>query len=321
MSDYVVVGVDIAKDKFDAVMLKDNKSEHGCFENTEGGFKLFVAWMKKRAELVWVCMESTGHYSEPLADYLYEKGIRVSMVNPLQIKSFAKLVLARNKNDKLDACLIAHYCKQMKPRLFVSRSQEQKNIREIVQLIDTLKDQVITLNNQRRSTATALAKESFEHVLQSLKTHIKQLEKKLDALVKSHAEFSAMVELMISVKGIGRTSAYRFLAYLPPIHLFQNAKQLAAFIGVTPMQYESGKIKGKTRMSHFGHKRLKKALYMPALVAKNKNNHLQPFVQRLKKNGLAPKAIVGALMRKLTHIIFGILKSNKTFNQQLACAL
>ena len=112
-------------------------------------------------------------------------------------------------------------------------------------------------------------------------------------------------------------SAIQFLVNIPDIDDFEKAKQLAAFIGVSPQQNESGKFKGQTKMSKYGHDSLRKLLYMPALSAKNTNEHLKPFVSRLKNKGMTPKAIVGAVMRKLVYIIFGILKSNKPFNPAL----
>ena len=98
------------------------------------------------------------------------------------------------------------------------------------------------------------------------------------------------------------------LAYLPDISHFKNAKQLAAFIGVSPRQRESGQFVGKTCLSKFGNSKLRAVLFMPALTLKKSTSFLKPFIQRLEKNGLKPKAIVGALMRKLVHIVFGVLE-------------
>lgn len=319
MDQYDFVGVDIAKDKFDVVILGDKK-QHKIFANSITGFKSFVIWLKKQTALPWVCMEATGHYSEPLAEYLHQEMIRISMVNPLQIKHYSKALLTRNKNDKLDATIIAQYAQQMKPRAFVPRKEEQKSIREITQLLETLKKQLQALKNQEESTRTAAAQKALKKAILSLEKQIKALEEDLRKMINEDKNLSEAAKLLKSIKGIGEKSAYSILAYLPDLDYFDHAKQLAAYIGLSPRQYESGKMKGKTSLTCFGHARLRKILYMPALSAKRHNKALRPFVLRLEKNGLKPKAIVGAIMRKLAHLIFGILKHRKPFEAALACA-
>ncbi|HHF7368595.1 TPA: transposase, partial [Legionella bozemanae] len=101
MSAYEFVGVDIAKDKFDSALEINKHYKHAVFSNNKQGYKAFLKWLEHYTISPWVCMEATGHYSEGLADFLMEKGIRVSVVNPFQIKSFAKATLTRNKNDTL----------------------------------------------------------------------------------------------------------------------------------------------------------------------------------------------------------------------------
>ncbi|MCW5930009.1 MAG: IS110 family transposase [Chitinophagaceae bacterium] len=320
MNEYDFIGIDIAKEKFDIMILRDKSPLHKVFENKRSGFKACVRWLKSHTKKSWACMESTGHYGEPLAEYLSGEGIQVSVVNPLQIKNFAKAMLTRNKNDKLDAKIIGQYCQQVKPRVFSVRSEEQKEIREMVQLIESLKEQLVRLKYQSEAIQTGVGKKAIKKVIRELEKQIKLYEKELNALVKNNAKFNEQAELLMSIKGIGNWSAYCILAYLPDLTLFNNAKQFAAYVGVTPRQYESGKMKKKTCLTQFGHKRLKKILYMPALSAKSKNEHLKPFVERLEKSGLSPKAIVCAVMRKLAHLIFGILTKGQPFDPALACA-
>ena len=117
MSDSVCVGVDIAKDKFDVYFESESsKPFKRCFNNNATGHRASLRWIHKYIAQPWVCMEATGHYSEGLADYLFNANVKVSVVNPLQIKCFTKACLARNKNDVIDAKYIALYAKTMKPR-------------------------------------------------------------------------------------------------------------------------------------------------------------------------------------------------------------
>ena len=122
-----------------------------------------------------------------------------------------------------------------------------------------------------------------------------------------------------SIPGIGRTTVAKALAYAGDVRRFDSAKALAAFIGVTPRQRLSGtSVRGRTMLSRTGHKALRNALYMPGLVARRHNAALKAFGDRLALTGLAPKAVIGAVMRKLAHLIYGVIKSGRPFNMQLA---
>jgi len=317
MTQFQFIGVDIAKAKFDVALLTDKHPQQAVFDNNLAGFKLFLKWLKKHSQQPWVCMEATGHYSELLAEFLAQAAIKVSVVNPLQIKYFAKATLTRNKNDILDARVIAQYCANMQPRVFKPRSKQQKNIRELIQLLDTVKNQKVLFENQKESIQSPTARKEILLIIQQLSRRIQRILVKIENLVQNDKQMKHKVTLLTSIKGIGPLTAYRILAYLPDLNQFNNAKQLAAFVGVSPKQKQSGQFVGKTCLSKFGHARLRNAFYMPALVAKNHNQALRPFTQRLENNGLAPKAIVGAMMRKLVHIVFGVLKSNSPFNPAL----
>ncbi|WP_028372927.1 IS110 family transposase, partial [Legionella lansingensis] len=113
--------------------------------------------------------------------------------------------------------------------------------------------------------------------------------------------------------------AYHVLARIPDIQCFQTAKQFAAYMGITPKQQQSGSLIGKTTISRLGDSRLRKALYMAALVAKRYNKSLLPFINKLQTKGKTPKIIICAVMRKLAHIIFGVLKNKQPFNENVAC--
>lgn len=317
MIEHDFVGVDIAKDKFDANLLYKDKPIKKTFNNTKNGIIQFHNWINKHTSNTWVCLESTGHYGEQLAEFLYKNMVRVSMVNPMPIKQFIKLRLTRNKNDAVDARMIREFAEIYKPRIFQPRPNEQKILRELIQLLDTLKKQKIKLNNQLDALQTSEAKKEFKNIIRMIDRKEKYLEKKINDTVNKYESLSESINSLTEIKGIGKLSAYRIMAYLPDVNNFNSAKQLAAYVGVSPRQCESGRYKGKTRMSKFGNAKLRNALYMPALVAKCFNEPLQPFVKRLEKNGLAPKAIIGAVMRKLIHIIYGMLKNKQPFNKLL----
>lgn len=319
MTQYQFVGVDVAKDKFDVALCLNNNYYQYCFNNDRKGHKAFLKWLKKYTQISWVCMEATGHYSELIADFLINHQIRVSIVNPLQIKSFARARLSRNKTDALDAKLIADYCKIMQPRVFVARSESQKTLKDLTNLLDTLKAQHIKLSNQLHSAQSQIAKKVIRKLLKELEKEIIRVEKQLADLVKSNPSLEEKMTLITSIKGVGKLTAYKVLSHVPDMNCFANAKQFAAYIGISPRQHQSGKYRGKTTISRLGDGRLRKAFYMAALVTKRHNEHLQSFVSRLQQKGKAPKTIICAVMRKLAHLIYGVLKSKQSFNVEFFC--
>lgn len=317
MTVYQCVGVDVAKDKFDVAYFTNNRSIDKSFSNNKKGRQEFIKWLEKHTQTPWICMEATGHYSELIADHLVSKHIRVSIVNPLQIKSFARVKLSRNKNDTVDARIIAEYCDKMQPRDFISRSDSQKELKDLTKLLDMLKAQLVQLKNQLESTQGRLAQKSLKKIIKELELKIKAVEKQLADLIKNDQALESKMGLITSIKGVGKMTAYKILAQVPNINVFSTAKQFAAYMGVSPKQHQSGKYTGKTTISRMGDSRLRKAIYMAALSAKRYNVALQPFVNRLKGNGKPPKSIVCAVMRKLAHLIFGILKHGRPFDPQL----
>lgn len=317
MEQYNFVGIDIAKDKFDVALKCNDRFISTVFSNNISGFTKLEAWLKKHTSNSWVCLEATGSYSESVAEFLVSKNIMVSVCNPLQIKNYAKSILARNKNDTLDAKIIACYAEERRPRRFIPASDDQKYVKGIVQLVDTLQEQKQQLLNQLESTLVNEIKNELKKIIKSIEKRMDTLESKLNARIKKNSTHNKMKKSITSIKGVGDKTAHALIAYLPDIDLFKNAKQLAAYAGLNPKQHKSGRFEGRTTLSKIGNARLRKALYMPAIVVKNKNPHFKDFCIRLEKNGLKPKAIIGAIMRKLIHIIFGILKHKRDFNPAL----
>jgi transposase len=316
MTQFQFVGV--AKDKFDVALERCNKFKLECFSNDKKGYKAFSKWLDKHTSQPWVCMEATGHYSELIADYLVSIGIKVSVVNPLQIKNFTRAKLSRNKTDQLDARLIACYCETMQPRTFLPRSNAHKELKELSNLLDMLKDQHTQLSNQLGSAQSEAARKAIRKLIKNLENEIKRVEGLIAEIIKRNKDFSQNLKLMTSIKGVGKLTAYKVLSHVPHINNFKNAKQFAAFIGISPRQYQSGNFQGKTTISRLGNSALRKSFYMAAMVAIRHNKRIEPFVTRLRGNGKAPKAIICAVMRKLAHFIFGIIKNQKPFDANFA---
>lgn len=313
MTNYQFVGVDVAKDKFDVALQLGSLTRQECFSNDSKGYQAFSKWLSKFTTQPWVCMEATGHYSELIADYLALHQVRTSIVNPLQIKCFGRAKLSRNKTDQIDAKLIAGYCEMMRPRIFVPRSQAHKEMKELSNLLDTLKMQHTQFSNKLGSTQTKPAMKATGKLIASLAKEIDRIEGLIAEIIKRNAGLHENLQLMTSIKGVGKLTAYKVLSHVPDINNFKNAKQFAAFIGISPRQHQSGNYQGKTTISRLGNSTLRKSFYMAAMVAMRHNELLAPFIARLKDNGKAPKSIICAVMRKLAHLVFGVLKSKRPF--------
>jgi transposase len=145
---------------------------------------------------------------------------------------------------------------------------------------------------------------------------IETIKNSIHELLNQHKELLENFQLLLTIPGIGEESAVAILAEVPDIETFRNARQLAAYAGVIPRNITSGSsVYGKPRLSKSGSQALRKALFFPAIVAKNHNPIIMNFCQKLKEKGKHNMAIVGAAMRKLLHIIFGTLKSKSAFNR------
>jgi transposase len=320
-----VVGIDVAKQKVDLFAVHGGKGKSKVFDNTAAGHRELQRWLAERGLVpanTHVCLEATGPYSESLATALVAGGWKVSVVNPARIKGFAQGELARNKTDRADAALLARFCAAMKPSLWEPPPPAFRQLRAWVDRLQTLKD----MRQQEMNRIEALEASEQPDVLAHVKTHvawldqqIATLERDIDDHIDRHPELKTDAALIASIPGIGKTTVAKVLAYAGDVRRFDSAKALAAFIGLSPRQRLSGtSVRGRTMMSRAGHKALRHALYMPGLVARRHNAALKTFGDRLSAAGLAPKAVIGAVMRKLAHFIYGVIKSGEPFDMKKA---
>ncbi len=313
-----ILGIDIAKATFDVMLVREaTSSQHAQFANSSQGFNKLRRWLKKRqVAQVHACLEATGRYGEMLADWLYQQGHDVSVVNPARIKAYGESQLRRNKTDKADAALIADFCRTQNPLLW---SPPDPSWRELNSLVRHLEDLTVMRQQERNRLTSGVGSPT---VLDNLKTHITFLDQQIEQVkqriqdhLDQHPKLKQQKDLLISIKGIGPLTAGKLLAEFRDIADFDNVRQLVAFAGLNPKQRQSGSsIRAQTSISKMGRASIRATLYMPALVAKRYNPVLQPFVQRLQVRGLSNMEIVIAVMRKLLHLAYGILKSGLPFD-------
>jgi len=259
-------------------------------------------------------MEATGNSGEDLAIYLHEAGHAVSMVNPARIKGFAQSELIRTKTDKLDAGLIARFCLAMKPETWIPPAPEIRSLRALVRRVDSLIDMRSQEKNRMGTAHESVIVLIKEHIAY-LDQEIEKIRKQIDDLIKRNPQLKQRKDLLDSIPGLGKATIPHLLAELDNLDKFTHVREMVAFIGLAPRETISGSsIKGKPRLCKIGHARLRKALYMPALVSIQCNPVMIAFYNRLKERGKNGKVIVCAIMRKLVHVIFGVLKSGKMYD-------
>jgi transposase len=318
------LGIDIAKATFDVALLTaDGKIKPKRFDNSQTGFSRLETWLKQQfvtdLATLHVCMEATARYSEALARYLHERGYRVSVVNPAATRAFSKCELSRTKTDKADAARIARFCRAHQPRLWEPPSEEMATLQALVKRLETLQ-QMHQMESNRLEGAVGPIKESLEAVLTTLEEQINTTERLIRQHFHQHPGLTEQAQLLESIPGIGATTAAVLLAELGDVRRFASAKQAVAFAGLCPRLCLSGSsVRGRERLCKQGRSRLRKALYFPAMVALRHNPALRAMKERLVARGKRPMVVLGAAMRKLLHLAFGVLKSKKPFDVALAC--
>jgi len=313
-----VLGIDIAKAKFDVTLLAGGRRRRKAFTNTAAGWGELQAWLARQGvERVHATLEATGAYGEGLATWLHDQGHRVSVLNPAIIAAYAKARLVRAKTDRADADLIAAYTEAHQPPAWAPPPREIRELQALVRRLDALIGMQTQEQNRRQAgEVTAAVAASITTVLASLAAEIASVRAQIRDHIDRHPHLRAQRDLLRSIPGIGEATAAQLLGEL--FHRsFTSARAAAAFAGVVPRLRESGTMRGRAVLSKMGPGRLRKALYFPALTALRCNPAIRAMAARLRAVGKPNMVIVGAAMRKLIHVAFGVLKSGEAFNSQL----
>jgi len=314
-----ILGIDISKRHFDvALMLLNNKQKHKKFSNDPKGFEALKSWLLQfDIDRLHACMEATNIYGNKLAEYLYDLDYEVSIVNPISIKGFAQSELNRTKTDKQDASLIARFCVAMSPRLWEPEPQNVRILKALVHRVDALVDMRQQEVN-RLDVAEAIVANDIQQHIELLTKQIELLRKTIQQHIDDDPDLKAQKELLLSIPGVGEKTIAVLLSNFANVQRFGSAKKMASFCGVTPRICDSGSSINKyRRMSKTGAAYIRKALFFPAMVALRYNPILQELQRRLLKAGKPKMVIIGAAMRKLVHLIYGVLTSKQPFNPEM----
>lgn len=319
------VGIDVAKNTFDvATPLENGKFRtKGKITNDSKGFSELEAWLDKHAQPdALVVMEATGTYHEALAEFLYHKGYQVHVANPATTAAHAESELSRNKTDKTDAKLISSFAQQKNKslRLWKPEPLPRKRLRALVRRLEDLTE-MRQMENNRLEVSHPETHQSIESVIAHLTQEIEETEKAIKQSIDDDPDMRGKSELITSIGGLGEKTAALILAEIGDPLDYAGPKKLSAFAGLSPQQHTSGTFKGTTRISRTGSRRLRGALYMPAMVGIRHNAVLKEFAERLKSHGKSGKQVICAVMRKILHLVYGVIKSNKPFDPNYAVSV
>lgn len=324
---HIAIGIDVSKNKLDLCWLRDpltNKKKSKTFKNQPTELNNISNWIRKHTgtepQDVLVTVEPTGIYHEALIYHLHAQGFNIFAPNPSRVHAYMKAEGIVHKTDKSDAAVLARYGLQTnKRKLWQPEAPKIRALRAMLRRLDALEaDRIRELNRLEASMISG----SSERVIQSLKEMIRVLEAEIQALqddiddhIDQTPELKKNRKLLRSIPGIGPVLS-RELVYLLTAKPFLTAKQIACYVGVIPRIQQSGKWEGHTRLSKEGPSRLRAKLYMAAIVAKQHNPIIRDQYDRLLVAGKKKMQALGAAMRKLLHICFGVVKHQQEFQPQ-----
>ena len=322
------LGMDVAKAKLDCCLLLDeagSKRKTKAVPNSKDGVAALLEWTGKQnisAADLHVVMEATGVYHEHAALALAEAGVTVSIINPAQIKDFGRGLAVRTKTDGVDSVVLARYGALLKPVAWQPPPPAARALQALLARRDAVAEDLRReLNRQEKSlvieTHTQIT-DSLTKSIAFLETELKHLQKTVDDHIDKHPELKRDMALLTSIPAVGERVGNNLLAVMHAHH-FESAEQVAAYLGLVPVERQSGSsVLGRARLSKAGPARIRAVLYMAAVVATRCNAHVKALYERLLARGKSKMSALGAAMRKLVHLCFGVLKTQQPYQSNYA---
>jgi transposase len=309
------VGIDVSKHHLDVHFLEP-QTAFRVPHTAEGRAQLLERLPAPGTCLI--VLEATGGYERTLASELVAAGHAASVVNARQVRDFAKALGLLAKTDRIDAGVIARFAQQVQPRPLAESHEKQDQLDELVGRRRQLVDLRTAESNRRETSRTEPVRQSLQRSIDTINKDVKRLDKAILKLVQSHDQWQDRFELLKSMPGVGDVTAATLLAELPELGDL-NRQQIAALVGVAPMNRDSGRSRGQRRIQG-GRRSIRSTLYMAALTACRHNPVIRQFAQRLKAQGKAHKVVLTACMRKLLVILNTMVKTNTPWTPRFAIA-
>ena len=309
-TEKVFIGIDVSKDSLSIFVSSTEESLE--LLNTPKDHRKIVRLCKK-LEPERICLEATGGYQTELLLTLSEEGLPVSMVNPRQVRHFAKGIGLLAKTDKIDARVLALFAEQVNPRLTTPSSNDHQALSAFTRRREQLID-ILTSGKNRLRLAHPSVKQDIKEHIKWVEKRLKDLDHEIDSALKNSSLWKD-AQLLESIPGLARVSSVSMLCELPELGNVSN-KQIASLVGVAPFTQQSGRWRGKEKIQQ-GRKTVRNKLYMAAFNAIRYNSVLKSFYQRLRLNGKPFKVAIVAVMRKLLSICNSMIKYQRSWNPNL----
>ena len=298
------VGIDVSQDFLDVHVRPEGRSFR--VPNDPDGHRKLLADLPGPSQIVRVVLEATGGLEAPIAAALAAAGWAVAVVNPRRVRDFAKAAGKLAKTDALDAAILAHFAEALKPEVRVLPSADLQELRELLDRRFQLLQMRTAESNRLGSTTQKAVRKDIEAHLAWLAKRIESVEAQLDHLVAANLTWKATDELLQSIPGVGPQTSRSLIGQLPELG-HTDRRQLAALVGLAPMNSDSGMMKG-TRHIVGGRASVRRSLYMAALAAVRHRNHFREFYARLRGQGKVAKVALIAVARKLLCIANAVVR-------------
>jgi transposase len=292
------------------------------FPNTREGHQALLRLLKRGARPVCVALELTGLYGLDLALALHQAGVAVMVANPRAVRHFAQALLQRSKNDQLDAAVLCEFAARMPLQAWRPPSAAALKRVAVTRRLEALTDMMAAEKNRAHAASLsealpALIRRDIQRSIQTQQRAIDRLTRTAQEFLLAHPKLARRYELLLFIPGFGATSAVHILAELTLLPADMDVRQWVAYAGLDPREYTSGtSVHKKVRISKAGNKHLRRALYMPALVAVQHQPQVRAFYEHLLARGKTKMQALVATMRKLLHAIFGMFKHDQLFDGQ-----
>lgn len=297
------IGIDVSKATVDVYIRPDGFSY--TVENEEKSLKNWIKTLKK-IKVDLIVLEATGGYERKAVHLLLAAGYRVAVVNPRQVRDFAKSTGRLAKTDGIDARMLAHYAEAIKPEQRASIDEDQERLQRIVSRRSQVIDMLTAEKNRAKFSEGQILKRIKAHI-QWLQTELKAIDQELKDEIKNHPDLKEKDEILQSTPGVGPITSCVLLAALPELGTV-NRKEIAALVGVAPYNRDSGMMKGQ-RTVWGGRRKVRAALYMSTLTATRWNPKIKAFYERLREAGKTAKEALTACARKLLTILNVMMKT------------
>lgn len=304
MSHDAFVGIDVSKDHWDVHILPQGEAFR--VDATADGAQTLLDRLRALTP-AGIVLEATGGYEGPLAAQLWAADLPVAVVNPRQVRDFARAVGRLAKTDTIDAAILARFAEAVRPRCQAPHTEAEQAVRDLV----ARRRQLVGIRTaERNRLAQARPKSevarSIEVVLRLLDRQIAEIDERLDKTIRHTPVWQEKNDLLRSVPGVGPGTATMLLATLPELGRL-NRRQIASLVGVAPVNRDSGRMRGR-RTTWGGRAHVRAALYMPTLAATRFNPVIRAFYRRLRDAGKPAKVALTACMRKLLVILNALLR-------------